>query len=85
MESITIKIDKNVLRKMNKSMLERGYSTKTEFIREAIRDKIDKNEQNRLIKEFMKLKGKVKNTTLDKERKKIRDEVADEFAKEFEI
>jgi metal-responsive CopG/Arc/MetJ family transcriptional regulator len=40
MESITIKVEDNLAREMEKAMKE-GYATKTEFIREAIRDKVN--------------------------------------------
>ena len=39
MESITIKVEDDLAREINKAM-KLLYSTKTEFIREAIRDKL---------------------------------------------
>ena len=59
----------------------KGYSTKTEFIREAIRDKLERDEKNSLVKEFMSLRGKSPLKTSDSQNKKIREEVAKEVAR----
>jgi metal-responsive CopG/Arc/MetJ family transcriptional regulator len=40
MESISLKMEKEFLQNIEKAMKKHNYSTKTEFIREAIRDKI---------------------------------------------
>jgi metal-responsive CopG/Arc/MetJ family transcriptional regulator len=40
MESISLKLEKEFLQNIEKAMKKHNYSTKTEFIREAIRDKI---------------------------------------------
>ncbi len=40
METISIKLEKGFLQTLEKVMKKHNYSTKTEFIREAIRDKI---------------------------------------------
>ena len=72
------------------------YSTKTEFIREAIRDKILQEKYERLkvkyakeiaeyrkkVARWRKKFGPVKKTTYEEERK-IRDEVGKEIARKF--
>jgi len=60
METVCIKIEDNLMGKMDKAIKDNGYSTKTEFIREAIRKKIEEDEREHLIKEFLKFKGKAK-------------------------
>jgi metal-responsive CopG/Arc/MetJ family transcriptional regulator len=45
MESISLKMEKGFLSDIEKIMKKHNYSTKTEFIREAIRDKIKKLEE----------------------------------------
>ena len=61
MESITIKVDEKFSRAIAKAMSP-NYSTKTEFIREAIRDKILALEKQEALKNLQKnfgiLKGK---------------------------
>ena len=42
MENISLKLEKDFLRVIEKIMKKHNYMTKTEFIREAIRDKIKK-------------------------------------------
>jgi Arc/MetJ-type ribon-helix-helix transcriptional regulator len=85
MESITIKIEENIAKKINESIKLNGYSTKTEFIREAIRDKLEKHEKEILIKEFLKFKGKSNTKTNYGDNKKTREEVSKQLAKEFGI
>ena len=80
METITIKVEKDLAREMNKAM-KPLYSTKTEFIREAIRDKIEKLSTNELIKEFMKFRGKAKKKTTYEENRRTKWEVSEELMK----
>ncbi len=82
MESICIKIEDELLDRMNKDMKEAGYSTKTEFIREAIRKKLEEDEREKLIKEFLKFKGKAKKKTTYDENRKTREKVLLDIARE---
>lgn len=61
------------------------YSTKTEFIREAIRDKIKEISKEKAIDELKKYFGKSKSKTTYGEERKIRESVGKEFAKKFGI
>ena len=81
MESITIKVEDKLAKEIEKAR-ELEYSTKTEFIREAIRDKLKEIRREALIREFIKFKGKAKIKTSDAERQKIGEEVFNEFVKE---
>jgi len=58
---------------MNKSIEEKGYITKTEFVREAIRKKLEEDQREKLINEFMKFKGKAKKKTTYEENRKTRE------------
>ena len=61
MESISLKLEGNFLRDIERIMRKHRYSTKTEFIREAIRDKIngiEKQETLKKIAEVVKEFGK---------------------------
>ena len=49
MENISLKLEKNFLRMIEKIMKKHNYMTKTEFIREAIRDKIKKLEERDVL------------------------------------
>ncbi len=59
MESITIKVDDSLAKEIDKAM-KPGYTTKTEFIREAIRDKLTKLEKDRAIQNLIKYRGSLK-------------------------
>ncbi|PIN81880.1 hypothetical protein COV11_00810 [Candidatus Woesearchaeota archaeon CG10_big_fil_rev_8_21_14_0_10_30_7] len=41
MEAVTVKFQENVLKEIDKNITEHHFNSRTEFIREAIRDKID--------------------------------------------
>ena len=75
MEVISLKLDKTVLKNLDKSLKKHNYSTRTEFVREAIRDKLDSLSREELLQEFLKLKGSKKTKTSDEELKRIREEV----------
>ena len=84
MESITIKVEDNLAREMD-NVIKRDYATKTEFIREAIRDKLKDIRKESVIDELREFFGKAKSKTSYKEDRKIREKVGNEFAKKFGI
>lgn len=51
MENVSLKIEKNFLQAIEKVMKKHNYMTKTEFIRESIRDKIRKLEEKEIIQD----------------------------------
>ena len=51
MENISLKIERNFLDAIEKVMKKHNYITKTEFIRESIRDKIRKLEEKEIIED----------------------------------
>lgn len=51
MENISLKLEKDFLKEIEKIMKKHNYMTKTEFIRESIRDKIKKLEEKEMAKE----------------------------------
>lgn len=84
METVTIRVEDDLNKEMGKAM-KPDYSTKTEFIREAIRDKIKKIRKEKAIDELKKYFGKAKTKTSYKEEREIREEVGKKFAKKFGI
>lgn len=59
MESITIKVNEEMAKSIEKAM-KPNYATKTEFIRSAVRDKLEEWEKKQIIKELKKLQGSAK-------------------------
>jgi len=51
MESISLKMEKNFLEAIEKVMKRHNYVTKTEFIRESIRDKIRRLEEKEIVED----------------------------------
>jgi metal-responsive CopG/Arc/MetJ family transcriptional regulator len=49
MENISLKIEKDFLNAIEKVMKKHNYMTKTEFIREAVRDKIRRLEEKEIV------------------------------------
>ena len=84
MKTITLKLQESTAKKVEKSLKEFDYSTKTDFIREAIREKLKVLEKERAWKKFEKLRGTAPVKYSDKEYRKIKEKVAEDFIKKFE-
>ena len=67
MESISLKLEGEFLKDIQSIMKKHRYSTKTEFIREAIRDKIKDLEKEELILRAKSLYGASKRKTTDED------------------
>lgn len=91
METISFKIDENMSKKISQIMNDFNFSTKTEFIREAIRKNLNEYEIEKQKKEQWKkllsmkgtFKGKIKSHS-DEEFRKIREEIGNKILKEYE-
>lgn len=85
MEVVTVKFDETVLKRIDASIEKHNFNSRTEFIREAVRDKLSNLSREDLIKEFMKfqgsMKGKAKTNLSDRE---IREQVSKELLAELE-
>ena len=81
MESITIKVSTQMAKEINQAM-KPNYSTKTEFVRTALREKLEKIKQTKEYKELRKYLGILKTKTTDEELHKIREKVVNRLAKE---
>lgn len=51
MENISLKLERNFLNAILKVMKKHNYMTKTEFIREAVRDKIKRLEEKEIVED----------------------------------
>lgn len=51
MENISLKLEKNFLNAIGKVMKKHHYATKTEFVRESIRDKIRELEEKEIVED----------------------------------
>jgi metal-responsive CopG/Arc/MetJ family transcriptional regulator len=57
-ETITIKLDENMLGNIDKSLKKHNFSTRTEFIRDALREKLEGLSREELIEAALSIKMK---------------------------
>lgn len=81
MESITIKVSDDMAAEIEKAM-KPHYSTKTEFIREALRDKMKQIEKDRFLQALKKFQGAAKRHLTDEEFERNREIAFKQLAKE---
>ncbi|MFH1211210.1 MAG: ribbon-helix-helix domain-containing protein [archaeon] len=60
METICLKMEENMLKDMDNVLKNNWYSTRTEFIREAIREKLSEIEREEAIKKLAAMRGAFK-------------------------
>jgi len=85
METVSLKMENALLSEIDGLLKSHRYSTRTEFIREAIRDKLKDFEKEDAIKKLEKLKGAAKVHVSDERLHEIGEEIAREYAKKFGI
>ena len=76
MEVLNLKIDGQLLKEIDDNLVKNRYSTRSEFVRDAIRTKLSELEKNELLKAVAKLKGASKHKTTDEDLHKVREKLA---------
>lgn len=71
MENISLKLEKNFFNAIEKVMKKHHYSTKTEFVRESIRDKIKKLEEKEIV-EDKDMMGQIGESERNIKREKVK-------------
>jgi len=84
MQTITFKLNDEILCKIDNSLSMFNFSTRTEFIRDAIRDKLEQLETEQFMKKLAAYKGKSKVKYSDKEFRKLRNKASEEYQKKLE-
>ena len=85
MEPITVRFEEGFVHDIEKTMKKHRYSTKTEFIREAIRDKLKELEKEEALVRVRKFYGDSKRKTTDEELHKAGEKAVKEIEEEFGI
>ena len=80
-EMITVKLDDTFLKQIDKVVETQGYQNRTEFIRNALREKVEEAKLKQAMMEIAHLKGASKKKTTDEELEKIREKVFDDLYK----
>jgi len=87
MEAVTVKFQEDVLKRIDETIAEHNFNSRTEFIREAVRDKIAELGKEELMNEFLKFRGKARKKTAYKDNLKTKQavsrELMDELGKRF--
>ncbi len=83
METVCVKFEEKFLKDVESAMKNHRYSTKTEFIREAVRDKIRDLEKEEALLRVKKFYGASKRKTTDKELHEARQRAFEELDKEL--
>ena len=85
METVTFKLQEDIVKKIDAVLKPLHFSNRTEFIRESVREKLNAIEKDVVLQHLVAFKGAAKKKISDKELHKIRDKVASEYAKKFGI
>ena len=85
MEIVTFKLHGNILKKIDGLLNKMNFSNRTEFIREAIRDKINDIETEIFIRKLDKFRGSAKVKVSNKRLREIRKEVFREHAERLGV
>ena len=85
MQAITIKMEDRLLKEIDQKLEDNRYSTRTEFIRDAIREKLSELEKGEVLKTLFNLKGSSKRKTSDAQLHAARDKAFEMLEKKFNI
>ncbi len=83
METVTIKMEGRLLEEIDQKLEAHRYSTRTEFIRDAIREKLSDLEKEEVLKTLARLKGYSKRKTSDAKLHTARDKAFEILEKKF--
>lgn len=83
METISIRMNEGMIKKLNPLMKKHHFATLTEFIRDAIRSKIKELEKEEILKNIEKLAGSSRRKTSDEELHNAGEKVFEKLEKKF--
>ena len=73
-ELVTFKLEKNFLKDVDTAVKKNNFSSRTDFIRDALREKLEKIRYDYAVIVLYKLKGISKTKTTDEEYERIRND-----------
>ena len=83
METISIRLDEGMVNKLENIMKRHHFATLTEFVREAIRNRMKELEREELQKQIARFAGSSKRKTSDEELHKVRERLEKLYDKKF--
>lgn len=81
MDVFTIKIEEGVLNEIDEILAKHRYSTRTEFVRDAIRQKLAELEKEDLLRKLAAVRGASRHRTTDGQLHQAREKLAKEKIK----
>tara|TARA_Y100000310_G_C20452054_1_gene701242 strand:- start:573 stop:833 length:261 start_codon:yes stop_codon:yes gene_type:complete len=82
-ELVTFKMEHDFLKDVDDTVKSAGFQNRTEFIRNALREKVEELKLKQAMMTLSKLRGKSPRKTTDEERARIREKVFQEFEKKI--
>ena len=82
-DMITVKLEDVFLNEMDSIVKNEGYQNRTEFIRNALREKIEEIKLRKAMMELANLKGSAKKRTTEESYEKIRAKAFEEISKKL--
>ncbi len=82
-EMITVKMDDVFLGEVDNVVKNEGYQNRTEFIRSALREKVEAIKLKKAMMELAHLKGSAKKKTAEEDYEKIRAKAFEELSKKL--
>ena len=79
MQIVTVKFQEDILERIDTAIAKNNFNSRTEFIREAVRDKLQEITEEQAIKGFLALYGTSKVRHTDKDDERIREKVGKEI------
>lgn len=83
MQIINFKLQENIIKEIDRSLKSFNYNNRTEFIREAIRDKIEELDTKRRLRMAEKALGSAPRKVSDRQIKQARERIGKQFYKRF--
>jgi len=80
-ELVTFKLEKDFINEIDSISKKSGFSSRTDFIRNALREKVEDIKLKESLIRLGRLKGSVKKITSDKELDKIREKALNDLIK----
>ena len=82
-EMITLKLDDKFLGDIDSIVQKEGYQNRTEFIRNALREKVEEAKLREAMIDMAHLKGAAKKKTTEKEFEEVRKKAFEEISKKL--
>lgn len=82
-ELITFKMESKFLDDIDKIVKKEGYQNRTEFIRNALREKLEESKLKETMIEIAKFKGAAKKKVTEEEYERVREQAFEEISKKL--